>query len=88
MTLAYIDTIVEAKKVLIEEASSTFVTIAKDVKLQIEFNPKQVESYRLIGYENRKLANEDFTDDTKGDHSFSAFKSVFLLIFLQHVRCG
>src|SRR5207342_1939105 len=60
---AYIDGIKESKKVLIEEMSSTLVTIAKDVKIQIEFNPLRVESYRLIGYEKRLLRKEDFNND-------------------------
>jgi len=62
---AYIDTIGEARKVFVEQLSSTLVTIAKDVKLQIEFNPKHVAKYRLIGYENRMLATKDFKDDKK-----------------------
>lgn len=62
---AYIDGIGEAKKVLIEEFGGTLFTIAKDVKLQIEFNPSKVQAYRLVGYENRLLANEDFNDDKK-----------------------
>lgn len=62
---AYIDGITEAKKVLVNEFGGTLFTIAKDVKLQIEFNPKQVAGYRLIGYENRMLASEDFNDDKK-----------------------
>jgi len=62
---AYIDTIREAKKVLVDEIGSTMVTIAKDVKIQVEFNPAEVAAYRLIGYENRILAAEDFNDDTK-----------------------
>jgi Ca-activated chloride channel family protein len=62
---AYIDTIAEANKVLVEEAGSTLVTIAKDVKFQVEFNPRRVASYRLIGYENRIMKAEDFNDDTK-----------------------
>ena len=62
---AYIDNILEAKKVLVKEMGGTLLTIAKDVKLQIEFNPTHVKSYRLIGYENRKLNNEDFNDDKK-----------------------
>ena len=62
---AYIDTINEAKKVLVEQLDSTLIPIAKDVKIQVEFNPKQVNSYRLIGYENRIMAKEDFNDDTK-----------------------
>lgn len=60
---AYIDTLKEANKVLIEEMSSTMMTIAKDVKIQIEFNPLIVSQYRLIGYENRVLNNEDFNND-------------------------
>ncbi|MFK7906902.1 MAG: VWA domain-containing protein, partial [Chitinophagales bacterium] len=62
---AYIDNIMEAKKVLVNEIGATLFTIAKDVKLQIEFNPAKVKSYRLIGYENRMLRSEDFNDDTK-----------------------
>lgn len=62
---AYIDTLMEARKVLVTQAGGTLVTIAKDVKLQLEFNPKFVKSYRLIGYENRLLRNEDFNDDKK-----------------------
>ena len=62
---AYIDNILEAKKVLVNEFGGTMFTIAKDVKIQIEFNPAVVASYRLIGYENRLLNNEDFADDKK-----------------------
>lgn len=62
---AYIDTITEAKKVLVNEFGGTLFTIAKDVKLQIEFNPAKVKAYRLIGYENRMLKNEDFNNDKK-----------------------
>ena len=60
---AYIDTRREAKKLLVEQVSGTLVTIAKDVKIQVEFNPAQVASYRLIGYENRLLKKEDFNND-------------------------
>ncbi|XOV65924.1 MAG: von Willebrand factor type A domain-containing protein [Fluviicola sp.] len=60
---SYIDNILEAKKVLVTEMGATLKTIAKDVKLQLDFNPEKVESYRLIGYENRLLANEDFDND-------------------------
>lgn len=60
---AYIDTLNEARKVLVDEASSTLFTIAKDVKIQIEFNPEQVAEYRLIGYETRMLNREDFNND-------------------------
>jgi len=60
---AYIDTLAEARKVLVEEVSSTLLTLARDVKIQVEFNPARVAEYRLIGYENRILAREDFTND-------------------------
>ncbi len=62
---AYIDNIQEARKVLVKEFGGTLFTIAKDVKFQIEFNPANVESYRLIGYENRLLNDEDFNNDKK-----------------------
>ena len=62
---AYVDTEAEARKVLVEQMSGTLQAVAKDVKVQVEFNPAQVSSYRLIGYENRVLAKEDFNDDVK-----------------------
>lgn len=62
---AYIDNITEARKVLVNEFGGTLFTIAKDVKLQIEFNPSKVKTYRLIGYENRMLKSEDFNNDKK-----------------------
>lgn len=62
---SYIDNISEAKKVLVNEFGSTLFTIAKDVKIQVEFNPAKVQAYRLVGYENRMLAAEDFNDDNK-----------------------
>jgi Ca-activated chloride channel family protein len=62
---SYIDNLTEAKKVLVNEFGGTLFTIAKDVKLQLEFNPAKVSGYRLIGYENRLLQKEDFNDDTK-----------------------
>jgi Ca-activated chloride channel family protein len=62
---AYVDNIMEARKVLVTEMGATLLTIAKDVKLQIEFNPTRVGAYRLLGYENRMLRDEDFKDDTK-----------------------
>ncbi|WP_296384599.1 von Willebrand factor type A domain-containing protein [Winogradskyella sp.] len=62
---AYIDNMQEAQKVFGKEFGGTLFTIAKDVKIQVEFNPKKVQAYRLIGYENRLLADEDFVDDTK-----------------------
>jgi Ca-activated chloride channel family protein len=60
---AYIDNLMEGRKVLVEEMSSTLLTIASDVKIQVEFNPATVAEYRLIGYENRQLAREDFNND-------------------------
>jgi Ca-activated chloride channel family protein len=62
---AYIDDLAEAEKVLYDQMTGTLVTIAKDVKVQVEFNPARVAAYRLIGYENRTLRKEDFNDDTK-----------------------
>jgi Ca-activated chloride channel homolog len=62
---SYVDNLLEARKVFVDQIGGTLVTVAKDVKLQIDFDPKQVASYRLIGYENRLLANKDFDDDTK-----------------------
>lgn len=60
---AYIDSLMEAKKVLVEEMGGTFLTVAKDVKIQVEFNSENVAGYRLIGYENRALGDEDFAND-------------------------
>ena len=62
---SYIDNILEAKKVLVSEMGGTLFTIAKDVKVQAEFNPSKVKAYRLIGYVNRALAAEDLNDDKK-----------------------
>jgi Ca-activated chloride channel family protein len=76
---AYIDNIIEAKKVLINEMGATLLTIAKDVKLQVEFNPARVSSYRLIGYENRLLQDRDFDDDTKDAGEIGAGHSVTAL---------
>ena len=76
---AYIDTINEARKVLVDEINSTLVTITKDVKIQIEFNPLQVSAYRLIGYENRLLRKEDFNDDTKDAGEIGAGHTVTAL---------
>lgn len=75
----YIDNLKEAKKVLVQELGSTLFTIAKDVKLQIEFNPNKVKAYRLIGYENRMLAKEDFNDDTKDAGELGAGHTVTAL---------
>lgn len=76
---AYIDNIQEARKVLVSEFAGTLFTLAKDVKLQIEFNPARVQAYRLIGYENRRLNNEDFNDDTKDAGEMGAGHSVTAL---------
>ena len=76
---AYIDNINEAKKVLVNEFGSTLFTIAKDVKLQVEFNPLKVQAYRLIGYENRMLAKEDFNDDQKDAGELGAGHTVTAL---------
>jgi Ca-activated chloride channel family protein len=62
---AYLDSLHEARKVLVAEGGATLVTVAKDVKIQVEFNPAQVTAYRLVGYENRLLRNEDFNNDLK-----------------------
>ncbi len=76
---AYIDNVMEAKKVLVSEMGGTLLTIAKDVKIQVEFNPARVAAYRLIGYENRALANEDFNDDRKDAGELGAGHSVTAL---------
>lgn len=79
---AYIDNLQEANKVLVNEFGSTMYTVAKDVKLQLEFNPAQVQAYRLVGYETRLLNKEDFNDDTKdagemgAGHTVTAFYEV------------
>jgi Ca-activated chloride channel homolog len=75
----YIDTISEARKLLVQELGATLVAIAKDVKIQVEFNPAQVTAYRLIGYENRLLAAEDFNDDTKDAGEIGAGHTVTAL---------
>lgn len=75
----YIDTRQEARKVLVEQISGTLVTIAKDVKVQVDFNPGRVQSYRLIGYENRLLRAEDFQDDTKDAGEIGAGHTVTAL---------
>jgi len=76
---SYIDSEAEAKKVLVSEAGATLVTIAKDVKLQVEFNPRQVAGYRLVGYENRMLRAEDFADDRKDAGEIGAGHTVTAL---------
>ena len=76
---AYIDTAHEAQKVLVQEFGGTLYTIAKDVKLQVEFNPARVQAYRLIGYENRMLAAEDFNDDLEDSGDLGAGHTVTAL---------
>jgi Ca-activated chloride channel homolog len=76
---AYLDSMKEAEKVFKRELTGTLVTIAKDVKVQLDFDPARVESYRQIGYENRALANEDFDDDTKDAGDLGAGHSVTAL---------
>ena len=76
---AYIDSVQEASKVLVEQMSGTLVTIAKDVKIQVEFNPAKVASYRLVGYENRMLAAKDFQDDAKDAGEIGAGHTVTAL---------
>jgi Ca-activated chloride channel homolog len=76
---SYIDNLQEARKVLVREFGGTLFTIAKDVKFQIEFNPAKVQSYRLIGYENRVLSDEDFNDDTKDAGEMGAGHNVTAL---------
>lgn len=76
---AYIDNLREAKKVLVDEMPKTIYTIAKDVKIQVEFNPETVEKYRLIGYENRILNNEDFENDKKDAGELGAGATVTVL---------
>jgi Ca-activated chloride channel family protein len=76
---AYVDGVREARKVLVEQLTGSTVTIAKDVKIQVEFNPAQVTSYRLLGYENRTLAARDFRDDRKDAGEIGAGHSVTAL---------
>ncbi len=76
---AYIDNMLEAKKVLVDEIGATLFTIAKDVKIQVEFNPAKIKSYRLVGYENRLLNDEDFEDDKKDAGEIGAGHTVTAL---------
>lgn len=79
---SYIDSLLEARKVLVEQIGATLVTIAKDVKIQVDFNPRHIQSYRLLGYENRLLENQDFRDDSKdageigAGHTVTAFYEI------------
>ncbi len=85
---AYIDNVLEAKKALVTEMSGTLLTIAKDVKIQVEFNPEQVAQYRLIGYVNRALADEAFNDDTKDAGELGAGHTVTALYEIIPLRDG
>ena len=76
---AYIDSFREAQKVFVQEFGGTLFTVAKDVKIQVEFNPARVQSYRLLGYENRTLAREDFADDRKDAGELGSGHSVTAL---------
>ncbi|MFN7975136.1 MAG: VWA domain-containing protein [Acidobacteriota bacterium] len=82
---AYIDSLAEGRKVLVKEGGATLVTIAKDVKLQLELDPARVASYRLIGYENRLLAKEDFDDDQKDAGEIGAGHAVTALVEIVEV---
>jgi Ca-activated chloride channel family protein len=85
---AYIDTLQEARKVLVEEMQSTLLTIARDVKIQVEFNPEEVAEYRLIGYENRVLRREDFANDKVDAGDIGAGHEVTALYELTPVGAG
>jgi Ca-activated chloride channel family protein len=76
---AYVDNLAEAQKVLRAQGAGTLLTVAKDVKVQVEFNPRQVAAYRLLGYENRRLQDEDFRDDAKDAGDMGAGHSVTAL---------
>jgi Ca-activated chloride channel homolog len=91
---AYIDNLLEARKVFVQELGATLLTVAKDVKLQVEFNPARVAAYRLVGYENRLLNDEDFNDDAKdaGDlgagHMVTALYEIVPVGVASAVRVG
>jgi Ca-activated chloride channel homolog len=76
---AYIDNLLEAQKTLVTEMGATLLTVAKDVKIQVEFNPEKVQAYRLIGYENRLMESEDFNNDLKDAGEIGSGKSVTAL---------
>src|SRR5947208_6384542 len=76
---AYIDSVREARKVLVEQLTGSTITIAKDVKIQVEFNPAQIAAYRLLGYEHRVLAAEDFNNDKKDAGEIGAGHTVTAL---------
>jgi len=85
---AYIDSLSEARKVLVEQLAGTLLTVARDVKIQVFFNPRRVASWRLIGYENRLLAKQDFNDDTKDAGEIGAGHAVTALYELVPVAEG
>jgi len=85
---SYIDSVEEAERVLVKEMSGTLYTIANDVKVQVEFNPSQVKSYRLIGYDNRLMNAEDFYDDTKDAGEVGAGHSVTALYEVELANAG
>jgi Ca-activated chloride channel family protein len=76
---AYVDDLMEARRMFVQELGATLLTVARDVKLQVEFNPSRVAAYRLVGYENRLLADEDFNDDAKDAGDMGAGHSVTAL---------
>jgi Ca-activated chloride channel family protein len=76
---AYVDNLTEARRIFVREFAGTLVTIAKDVKIQVEFNPARVAAYRLVGYENRALRTEDFADDRKDAGELGAGHTVTAL---------
>ena len=76
---AYIDNLLEARRVLVEQMGATLLTVASDVKLQVEFNPVQIQGYRLIGYENRRLRDEEFNNDDADAGELGAGHSVTAL---------
>jgi len=85
---AYIDSLREARKVLVEEAAGTLVTVASDVKIQVEMNPVEIESYRLIGYENRMLRTEEFADDAADAGELGAGQTVTAFYEIAPARHG
>jgi Ca-activated chloride channel family protein len=87
-TYAYVDSLREARKVFVEQVSGRLVTVARDVKIQIEFNPAEVAGYRLLGYENRLLASKDFSDDMKDAGEMGAGDTVTFLYEIVPLRGG